>query len=111
MLRDAPRWRLGDPQAGAHVDSTSEDLVIRSTREGTGRPGQAALGRSLQQTSGPERERLIADINTQGASFVAERRLGFGTMPMLTPQGLRPRAFALRLFASANHTGFAVMPG
>ena len=47
----------------------------------------------------------------QGARFVAERRLGFGTIPTLTPQGLRPRAFALRLFASAKNGGFAVMPG
>src|SRR5207248_2222436 len=71
MLKDAPRWWLGDSQARSHVESASEDLVIRSTREGTGRPGQAALGRSLRQASGQERERLIADMNMRGASFVA----------------------------------------
>jgi len=111
LLTHAPRSWLGDAQARAHVENSSDDLVIRDAREGTGRPGQAALGRSLQHASAADREILVAEINTQGARFVAERRLGFATIPMLTPQGLRPRAFALRLFASAKNGGFAVMPG
>src|SRR5262249_32660594 len=62
MIKDAPRWWLGDPHARSHVENADDDLVIRAAREGTGRPGQAALGRSLQQMSRRDRESQIAEL-------------------------------------------------
>jgi uncharacterized alpha-E superfamily protein len=111
MLTDPPRRWLGDPKTRAQIESGSEDVVIRLAREGTGRPGSAKLGRTLSQVSGGERAALIDDIGREGASLVAEQRLSFGTMPMLTQHGLRARAFAVRLFVSLTESGFSVMPG
>jgi uncharacterized alpha-E superfamily protein len=43
--------------------------------------------------------------------LVAEERIGFGTTPAFTPQGLVPQPFAVRLFVAATAGGFTVMPG
>ena len=42
---------------------------------------------------------------------MAEAKIGFGTTPSLTPAGLVPKPYALRLFVTATSNGFAVMPG
>jgi|LNFM01.1.fsa_nt_gb uncharacterized circularly permuted ATP-grasp superfamily protein/uncharacterized alpha-E superfamily protein len=111
ILHDAPRWWLGDPGARAHVEQRLGSMVIRPSREGTGRPGQATRGRAAVEMTPDERARLIDDIGQNGERLVAEERMGVGTMPSLSAQGLVPRAFALRLFAAAGRSGFAVMPG
>ncbi|MFA6140343.1 MAG: circularly permuted type 2 ATP-grasp protein, partial [Hyphomicrobium sp.] len=43
--------------------------------------------------------------------LVAEERIGFGTTPAFTPQGLVPQPFAVRLFVASTTDGFMVMPG
>jgi uncharacterized circularly permuted ATP-grasp superfamily protein/uncharacterized alpha-E superfamily protein len=111
MLHDAPRWWLGDAANRVHVARKLEDFVIRPAREGTGRPGRATPGRSAAAMSASERARLLAEIERGGRDLVAEARIGFGSMPSLSAQGFRPRAFAVRLFASAGRDGFQVMPG
>jgi uncharacterized circularly permuted ATP-grasp superfamily protein/uncharacterized alpha-E superfamily protein len=111
LLRDATRWWLGDEAARQLVASGPDDFVIRPASEGTGRPGQAARGRVAGALSDAERARLFSDMSLRGEGLVAERRVGFGTMPSLTAQGLRPKSFGLRLFASATRDGFSVMPG
>ncbi|MGD9805701.1 MAG: circularly permuted type 2 ATP-grasp protein [Hyphomicrobiaceae bacterium] len=111
ILHDAPRWWLGDVTARQHVEARLDDFVIRPASEGTGRPGQAVPGRASAALSSDERGRLIADLQRRGEALVAERRVGFGTMPSLTNRGLRPKPFGLRLFASATRDGFSVMPG
>ena len=111
LLRDATRWWLGEQAARQLVASTFEDFVIRPASEGTGRPGQAARGRVVRDLAKADRDRLIAEIGMRGEALVAERRVGFGTSPSLTAQGLRPKPFGLRLFTSATRDGFGVMPG
>ncbi|MDX2156154.1 MAG: circularly permuted type 2 ATP-grasp protein [Hyphomicrobiaceae bacterium] len=111
MLHDAPRWWLGDEEARQHVEQHLDDMVIRPAREGTARPGRATHGRAASAMSVAERERLLLDIRRNGHSLVAEARVGFGTMPSLSAQGLAPRAIAVRLFAAAGRDGFRVMPG
>lgn len=111
LLDDASRHWLGDEAARQSVGAAPDEFVIRPASEGTGRPGQAALGRVAGALSGGDRDRLLAEMRSRGEGLVAERRAGFGTMPSLTAQGLRPRPFGLRLFASATKDGFDVMPG
>ncbi len=43
-LPDAPRRWLGDAQSRQDLFDSSQGLIIRKAQEGTGRPGQAALG-------------------------------------------------------------------
>lgn len=111
LLPDAQRWWLGDDAARRQVEADLERFVVRPAREGTGRPGRATPGQSAGVMSRQDRERLLGDIRLRGEELVAEQRVGFGTMPSLTVQGLRPKSFALRLFAGATRDGFSVMPG
>ncbi|HPG89210.1 MAG TPA: circularly permuted type 2 ATP-grasp protein, partial [Hyphomicrobium sp.] len=50
-LSDAPRRWLGDEASRHHVAANLDHLVIRKAQEGTGRPGQAALGQDPRTLS------------------------------------------------------------
>ena len=110
-LGDAPRWWLGDPAARRHVLDNLDGVVIRSAQEGTGRPGQAALGQAPGEISAAERERLKAEIGLHGARLVAEEKIGFSTAPAFGPEGLEARPFAVRLYVAHTVNGFEAMPG
>ncbi len=94
-LPDAPRWWLGDPASRAHVLENLDHLVIRKSQEGTGRPGQAALGQDTRQLAGPERELLKREIVLHGPRLVAEEKIRFHQLrPGIWPA--RPDATAVR---------------
>ncbi len=111
LLSDAPRWWLGDPTARRHVLDNLDGLVIRAAQEGTGRPGQAALGQAAGEISAGERERLKAEIALHGARLVAEEKIGFSTAPAFEAERLVARPFAVRFFVAHTGTGFEAMPG
>ena len=48
------------------------------------------------------RRRCCEEIELRGATLVAEEKIGFGTTPSLTPAGLVPKPYALRLFVAAD---------
>jgi uncharacterized alpha-E superfamily protein len=61
---------------------------------------------------GSEIDALLQEIEMGGAALVAEAKIGFGTTPSLTPAGLVPKPYALRLFLAATPDGgFAMLPG
>ncbi len=95
----------------AHVLTRLDSFVIRKTQEGTGRPGQAALGQSTKSLSDQELELLRREIELHGASLVAEEKIGFSVAPAFEGGQLQPRPFAIRLFAARTTDGFSVMPG
>lgn len=111
LLSDAPRWWLGDARARRHVLDNLDNLVIRTAQEGTGRPGQAALGRAAGEISAAERERLKAEIALHGARLVAEEKVGFSTSPAFEGENLVARPFAVRLFVAHTGAAFEAMPG
>ena len=51
-LPDAPRRWLGEAQSRQDLFDHLDGLVIRKAQEGTGRPGQAALGWDTRDTLG-----------------------------------------------------------
>ncbi len=110
-LHDAPRWWLGDTAALRHVHAHLDNLVIRSAQEGTGRPGQAAIGQDPRTLSADARALLLADTELHGARLVAEEKIGFSSAPVHGPHGLTPKPFAVRLFVTRTSTGYQVMPG
>ena len=110
-LWDAPRFWLGDPDARRHVLDNLDRVVIRSAQEGTGRPGQAALGQVPGEVSSVERERLKAEIGLHGSRLVAEEKIGFSSAPSFGPQGLEARPFAARFYVAFTGDGFEAMPG
>ncbi len=111
-LPDAPRRWLGDPDAQQELFANPESFIIRKAQEGTGRPGQAALGWEARALSAPERERLKREIALHSATLVAEEKIGFSSAPVYGPEGLVPKPFAVRLFVSKTASGgYQVMPG
>jgi len=110
-LHDAPRRWLGDPQARRQVFAEPEKFIIRKAQEGTGRPGQAALGWEARTLSAPDREKMKREIELHGATLVAEEKAGFSSAPVLHDGGLAPKPFAVRLFVSRTAPGYQVMPG
>jgi len=111
MLEDAPRWWLGNKAARQHVLATLDNVLIRHAQEGTGRPGQAALGQVARGLGAEERDRLEREIALHGARLVAEETIRFSTAPALGPTGLTPRPFAMRLYVAKTADGFRAMPG
>jgi uncharacterized circularly permuted ATP-grasp superfamily protein/uncharacterized alpha-E superfamily protein len=121
MLADAPRMWLGEAAAQRHVihdlanagqaEPDQECLIIRAAQEGTGRPGQAALGRDSRMMSRSERENLLAEIALRGATLVAEEKIGFSSGPVFTGTSLMPKPFAMRLFVAHTADGYQAMPG
>lgn len=111
-LPEAPRTWLGDAAARQHALADLDRLVVRSAQEGTGRPGQATLGR---QTSGalspPEREELQREIELHGSRLVAEEKIGFSTAPTYVGDGFEPRPFAVRFFVARTGDRYLAMPG
>jgi uncharacterized circularly permuted ATP-grasp superfamily protein/uncharacterized alpha-E superfamily protein len=111
LLPDAPRIWLGEAAARRHVAQDLDGLVIRAAQEGTGRPGQAALGRDSRTMSRAEREGLMAEIGMRGSTLVAEEKIGFSIAPVFTGTGLVPKTFAMRLFVTQTVDGYQAMPG
>ena len=111
MVPDARRWWLGDSTSRRHVLANLDRMVIHPAQEGTGRPGRAQYGRVGADLSDSERRALKDEIELHGNLLVAEERIGFGTTPTFTPDGLVPKPFAMRLFVAATADGFTVMPG
>ncbi len=111
MVRDAPRWWLGDRASRQHVLDNLDRMVVRPAQEGTGRPGGAQYGQVGAALSAAQRRALQEEIDLHGNLLVAEERAGFGTTPTFTPDGLVPQPFAVRMFAAATADGFTVMPG
>ncbi len=111
LIADGRRWWLGDGQAKAHVLANLDHMVIRPAHENTARPGRAIPGVDPQKLGAGERATLVEQIEMAGARFVAEEKIGFGTTPSLTADGLVPKPYAVRLFVAATANGFTVMPG
>jgi uncharacterized alpha-E superfamily protein len=86
-------------------------MIIRPAYEGTARPGGAIPGIDPARLGPTERAQLLQEIEIRGAALVAEAKVGFGTTPSLTPSGLVPKPYAVRMFVAATANGFTALPG
>jgi uncharacterized circularly permuted ATP-grasp superfamily protein/uncharacterized alpha-E superfamily protein len=111
LIADAPRLWLGEEANRRHVAANLDRMVIRPAQEGTGRPGGAQYGQLGSSLTEAQRRALKDEIELHGEMLVAEERVGFGTTPAYSRQGLVPQPFAVRLFAAATSDGFTAMPG
>ena len=111
LIPDGVKWWLGEPEARARVFANLDQWIIRPAHERTARPGRATPGRDPARLSAEARTKLMAELELNGANFVAEAKTGFGTTPSISPDGLTAKPYALRLFATRTPNGFAVMPG
>ena len=111
MLREAPRWWLGEPASQAHVLANLDQMLISDAHEGSGRPGEARPAVDGASLSDGERKALLDKIQLHGRTMVAEQKMGFATTPSWTGNGLEPKPFAVRFFASRKTQSFDIMPG
>lgn len=111
LIEDASRRWLGSDAIRRYVLDNLDKLVIRKVQEGTGRPGQAALGEDPAQLSDAKRRVIAEDIALHGASLVAEESVTFSSSPSVTENGLVSRSFAVRVFVARTEDGYRVMPG
>ena len=111
LIPDGVKWWLGEADAREHVYANFGQFVIRPAHERTSRPGQAAPGRDPARMTPEARAALKAELELNGAAFVAEAKTPFGTTPSIGPDGLVPKPFALRLFVTRTPNGHVVMPG
>jgi uncharacterized circularly permuted ATP-grasp superfamily protein/uncharacterized alpha-E superfamily protein len=110
-LLDAPRRWLGDSANRQHVLANLDRFVIRKSQEGTGRPGQAALGSNPALLPLDKRRALEIEIELHGATLVAEEKISFSTAPVRTDDGLLPMPFAVRFYVARTPSGYCAMPG
>ncbi len=111
LLPDAPRLWLGEAAARAEFLSNVEAYILRPAFEATARPGHASPGYDLATLDPDARSALLADVQLNGANYVAEKPVGFATTPSWSPNGLVARPYALRVFVAASSEGPVVMPG
>ena len=111
LVPDGPRWWLGDAASRRHALANLEHMIIRPAHEGTARPGGAIPGIDPARLGPAERAQLLQEIEIRGAALVAEAKVGFGTTPSLTPSGLVPKPYAVRMFVAATANGFTALPG
>jgi uncharacterized circularly permuted ATP-grasp superfamily protein/uncharacterized alpha-E superfamily protein len=108
---DTQKWWLGDPAIRPQVVRDLDQYVVRPAYEQTARPGRAAPARDPSVLSSTQREQLIREIEIEGTGLVAERKSVLGTTPSYGPGGLEATPYGMRVFATAGHNGFIVMPG
>ncbi len=111
VLGETPRRWMGDMESRVFVFAHPERFVIRKAQEGTGRPGRADRGILPDQLSPRDLAALQFELDANGQDYVAEERTECATAPSWTPDGLKPRPFAMRLYVVALDGDYRVMPG
>ena len=92
---DVNKWWLGDATVRQNVIRDLDRYFIRRANEQTARPGQAAPARDPAKLSAAERIALIAEIELDGATLVAEEKTTLGTAPSDGANGLEAKPFAV----------------
>ncbi|MEI9900857.1 MAG: circularly permuted type 2 ATP-grasp protein [Hyphomicrobium sp.] len=110
-MTDAPRRWLGDAGNRRHVIDNLDRMVIRPAQEGTGRPAGAQYGQLGSSLTETQRRALKEEIELHGEVLVAEGAHRLWHDAGISPRGLVPQAFAVRLFVAGTAEGLAVMPG
>ncbi len=111
LLSDAPRLWLGEIAAREKFFSNTDAYILRPAFEATARPGHANPGFDLAALDADARQALLEDVEINGARYVAETPIGFATAPSWSPDGLRAKPYAIRVFIAATKDGPVVMPG
>jgi len=111
LMQETHRRWLGDMESRVYVFAHPERFVIQRAHEGTGRPGRAEQGILPERLSPRELEALKFDLEMNGQDYVAEERVECATAPSWTPDGIKPRQFAMRLYVMALDGDYRVLPG
>ena len=111
MLREAPRYWLGDNGARQHLETHWDDMIVSDAHEGSGRPGEAMPGVDCAQLDEVERANLLSRMDLFGKGMVAEKKMDFATTPSWDGSQLMPKPFAVRFYASRKGQSYTILPG
>lgn len=106
QLTSPQTWWCGDRASRQHVLANLDQLVIRPNSRSE-RP-TVILGHELDRQ---ERDDLAARIEAQPWAWSAQELVPNSTAPVVTRDGLSPRALAFRAFRVAVEDDYVVMPG
>lgn len=106
LLPQVPTWRLGEASAREEVLDRLAELVVKPV-EGSGGKGVLIGPDASPQQLEAARERIL----TAPHAWIAQPTMHLGTIPTLTPQGLRPRHADVRPFALNDGEDVWVLPG
>ena len=99
-------WWCGQEEPLRHVREHLNDLVVKSTFS---RFGQRSEFPDALDDAG--RKDLLARIEAQPESFVAQERVALSTAPVFTENGFAPGHVILRIYAAWNGSSYSVLPG
>ncbi|MBF0272433.1 MAG: circularly permuted type 2 ATP-grasp protein [Magnetococcales bacterium] len=102
LLSVIPTWWCGDPNALEQVLNHPAPLVIRELAY-PNRPGR--------ELSGPDAAAMRQTLQSKPQEFIAQAPVVPSTLPVMTPEGLRPGHVVLRTFSTAGKDEVEVMPG
>ncbi|APZ41988.1 circularly permuted type 2 ATP-grasp protein [Acidihalobacter ferrooxydans] len=105
LLPQVATWWCGQPRGLAHVLANIDNLLVRPIARAH---GPAIFPGTLAPAA---REALLTRIRAHPEAWAAQAPAVHSTAPVITPNGLAPRAAVLRSFAVAADTGYTVMPG
>jgi uncharacterized circularly permuted ATP-grasp superfamily protein/uncharacterized alpha-E superfamily protein len=104
-------WWCGQDSARDAVIAGFDNMAIGPAFRAAPRtlPDGPRLGASLTAV---ERAAVIADIGQRGIDYVGQEAVRLSTLPVAGPNGLEPRPFTVRVFATRDARGtWSVMPG
>jgi uncharacterized circularly permuted ATP-grasp superfamily protein/uncharacterized alpha-E superfamily protein len=99
-------WWCGQKEPLEFVTGHLPDLVIKPVFPGSSR--QPIFGSRI---SAAERDELIARMRAAPSAYVAQEQVALSTVPVWEENSLQARHVALRVYAVATGSTYAVMPG
>ncbi len=106
LIPSIATWWCQDDEARAYVLDHLDDLVLKPAFQYSG--SEEFI---ISELNAQERKRLIGEINTRPADFVAQEKIQRSSTPTWKDQKVSSGHVALRGFAVASGDDFEVMPG
>jgi uncharacterized circularly permuted ATP-grasp superfamily protein/uncharacterized alpha-E superfamily protein len=106
LMPSVATWWCGQDKPRQYVKDHLDELVIKPTFPRFGQHPEFG-----EQLNAAERADLIARIDAHPEQYVAQEQVALSTAPDWVEGKLAPRHIVMRVFASWDGTGFAVMPG
>ncbi|MBV9833998.1 MAG: circularly permuted type 2 ATP-grasp protein [Alphaproteobacteria bacterium] len=98
-------WWLGEEPARREVLARFDSMVVRDVMGADREP------MTVRELPGDRRTALLAQINKQPWSYIAQRPVNPSVAPSWSPEGLRPDPVVVRVFLVAEGDSYRVMPG
>jgi uncharacterized circularly permuted ATP-grasp superfamily protein/uncharacterized alpha-E superfamily protein len=112
LLPNVATWWCGQSRERKEVLERIDEMAIASAFRPDMRGASDGEPLLVSELDAAARTELIEAIQSRGVDYVGQEVVKISTMPVLAADGsLKPRPFALRVYATATPDGWRVMPG